>query len=111
YGVVLPALYGECGIRLGRLRSDPSPGPARKLPGRRWRALNYRSDLIERHPEYVVEHEREPLRRGKRLEDHQQGQPDRVGHDYLPLRVSAGCGAGDGIRNPLTGELLPTRLP
>jgi hypothetical protein len=58
-----------------------------------------------------VEHEREPLRRGQRLEDHQQGQPDRVGHDHVALRVRVGPGANDRLRKPRTGELLPARLP
>ena len=50
-------------------------------------ALDHRRDLLERHGEHVVQHERQPLGRRQRLQHHQQRQPDRVGQQRLVLRV------------------------
>src|SRR5258706_15800927 len=48
----------------GRLgATDPSPCPTRELPRGGRRALDDRSDLVERQPEGVVQHERESFRR------------------------------------------------
>ena len=58
-------------------------------------AIDDRRDLLERHTEHVVQHERQPLRGLERLEDHDQREADRIGEQHL-LR---GVGADDGIRD------------
>jgi hypothetical protein len=46
------------------------------LPGRRLRAVDDWGDLLEWHPEHVVQHEREALNRRQRFEHDQQRQTD-----------------------------------
>ena len=87
-----------CRWRPGRRRArrralDPAAGPAGQLPGRGRGAVQDRGDLLERHGEHVVQHERQPLGRGQRVQHHQQRQPDRVGQQRLVLGVAA-VGAG-----------------
>jgi hypothetical protein len=71
-------LAGE--IRLGQRGRSlyPTASAARELPCRGGRAPDHRSDLLERHGEQVVQHERDPLGRRQRLEHHEQCQADRV---------------------------------
>ena len=94
---------GACG-------SNASARAARELPGRSRRALDDRRDLVERHAEHVVEHEREPLRRRQRLEHDEQRQPDGVGHHRVALRPGVVRRADDRLRKPGSGELLVARL-
>jgi hypothetical protein len=67
-------------------RPDPAPCPAGQLPGGLGRAAEHRGDLAEGNVEHVVQHERDPLGRGQRLEDHEQREPDGVGEQRLLLR-------------------------
>jgi hypothetical protein len=52
-----------------------------------------------------VQHEREPLGRAERLEDHKQREPDRVGQQRLVLRVRPVGAVDDRI-----GHAHPNRL-
>jgi len=69
----------ELGVKYGA--ADAPTCAARELPGRRRRPVDDRGDLLERHPEHVVEDEGEPLGRRQRLEHDQQGEhaEDRIG--------------------------------
>ena len=68
-------------LRVGALH--PSAGAARELSGRRRRAADDGRDLVERHAERVVQHEREPLGRREEIEHDEQRGPDRVGEQRL----------------------------
>ena len=71
------------------LAADPAARPAGELARRLGRAVDDRRDLVERHGEHVVQHEREPLGRRQRLEHDEQREPDRVGQQRLVLGVGA----------------------
>ena len=47
--------------------------------------IHDRRDLLEGHPEHIVEHERESFRRLELLEDNEQCQTDRVGEHRVGL--------------------------
>jgi hypothetical protein len=87
-GVHHLALPMEVRIRHGRAPHPPA-GPGGQLSGRVRRSPHDRCDVRERHAEHVVQHERQPLRRGESVEHDEQRQPDRVGLDCLVFRVSA----------------------
>ena len=70
---------GEVGVGNVRFALDPAAGAARQLPCRGRRAPHDGSDLLKRHREHVVQHERESLGGSERFEYHQQRQTDRVG--------------------------------
>jgi len=70
-------------------------------------SLDHRGDLLERHGEHVVQHEREPLRGRQRLEHHQQSQPDRVGQQCFVLRVYTVLVADDRVGHVHVEGLLP----
>ena len=80
-------------VRIGSLSCsldpDPPAGPAGELAGRGRRAPDDLGNLVEGHGEHVVEDERDALGRCQLLEDHQQGEPDRVGQDGLVLGIDA----------------------
>ena len=61
---------------------------ARELTSRGRRASDDRGDLLERHPEHVVQDEGEALGRCQRLEHDEQREPDRVGQQRLVVRVA-----------------------
>mgnify|MGYP000017537056 CR=1 FL=1 len=73
-----------------RLRPpDLAPGPAgQHLGGVRGPAEDL-SDVGERHREHVVQHERQPLRRGEGLQHDEHRQPDGLREDRLLLRGRA----------------------
>lgn len=79
------ALCGEARIRHRGGSAHTAPRAAGELPRGLGRAVDHRRDLVERNGEDVVEHESETLGRAERLENDQQGQPDRVGHERLLL--------------------------
>ena len=76
------------GSRRRAAPAHPPPGPAGELAGGGRGALDHRRDLVERHGEHVVQHERQPLGRGERVQHDQQRQPDRVGEQRLLLGVA-----------------------
>ena len=92
------ALPAQIGVR--RRRSRPARGA-----GRGWRAAGprpasaptMRRDLVERHGEHVVQHERQPLGGRQRVEHHQQREADRVGQHRFVLGVGVGRRLGDRI--------------
>jgi hypothetical protein len=55
---------------------DPATGTARKLARRGGSPANDRCDVVKRHPEHIVQHERDPLSRRERVQDNQQCEPD-----------------------------------
>ena len=75
-------------VLLGAARTR-APGAAGQLPRRRRGAADDRRDLLERHGEEVVQHERQPLGRRQRVQHHEQGRPDGIGEQRLPFRVGA----------------------
>ena len=86
---------------------------ARELPGRFGRALDHGCDLVERHREHVVQHERETLRWVECLEHDQQRQAHGVGeHDRVARvdRVNRLPGH-DRIGHPRLERLLAPRAP
>ena len=103
---------GAAGARLG-LSSAPGPerGAARGSRAGAWRrgAVHDRRDLVERHPEHVVQHERQSFRRLELLEHDEQRQSDRVG-DHRSARVPVGA-ADHGIRHVALQGILPARCP
>ena len=97
-----------------RLRAVHAPArSARELPGRFGRALDHGCDLVERHREHVVQHERETLRWVECLEHDQQRQAHGVGeHDRVARvdRVNRLPGH-DRIGHPRLERLLAPRAP
>ena len=65
-------------------------------------------DLLERHREHVVQHEGEALRGRQRVEDDEQGEPDRVGEQRLLLGVVLGVD-DDRLGQPRARVLLAPR--
>jgi len=70
--------------------------PAGELSCRRGRAAHDDGNLAEGHGEHVVQHEREPFRGIKGIEDHQQRRTDSVGQQRFFL----------GSTPPRASELL-----
>ena len=100
---------GPCLLRPGLLRPGllhPAAGPAGQLTGGDGGALYNRGDLLERHGEHVVQHEREPFGGGQGVQHHQKRQADRVGQHRLVLRV----GAARRLRGLLPGDRCVDRL-
>ena len=81
------ALAGEIGVGHRGRSLHPAPRAARELPRRGRGAPDDGRDLVERHAEHVVQHEREPLGGRQRLEHDEQREPDRVGQQRLVLGV------------------------
>jgi len=81
------ALRLQVRVRLGVSRPDAPPGAAGQLPSGVGRAVDDGRYLVERDTEHVVQHEREPLGGGERLEHHQQREADRVGQERFVLGV------------------------
>jgi len=86
------AAAGLVGVGNGRGALDPAAGPAGQLPGRGRGTVDDRGDLLERHAEQVVQHERHAFGGAERLQRHQQGQADRVAQHCFLLRVRAVIG-------------------
>lgn len=59
---------------------------------RSWRTVrsDHRSDLVERHREHVVEHERESLGRAECVQHDLQRDPDRVRQQRFVLGIGPG---------------------
>ena len=70
-----------------------------ELPGRGRAALHDRRDVVERHGEHVVQHEREPLGGLQVLQDDEQGQAHRVGLKHLLRRVDMRQGPEHRVRD------------
>ena len=105
-GVDHLSLTGEVGVGNGRRALHPAPGPARQLPGRVRRPPHDRGDLVERHGEHVVQHERQPLRGSERVEHDQQGEADRVGEQRFVLRIDPVGATHDRVGNVHVERLL-----
>ena len=76
------------------LTLDPAAGPAGELPGGLDRPVDDRRDLVERHREHVVQHERQPLVGLEGVEHDQHRQPDLVPGNGLVLGLLV---SGDGL--------------
>jgi hypothetical protein len=73
------------------------------------RAVDDRCDLVEWHTEHVVQNEGESFGGAQRLEDDEQGEPDRVGQQRLVLGVGA-VGSVDDRLGQVHGQgLFPLR--
>ena len=95
--------FDEIAPMVGR---SPAAAPARELPRRGRRAAHDEGDLVERHGEHVVQHERQPLGRGERLQHHQQRQPHRVGQHGLLFGVDTVRVADDRVGHVHVERLL-----
>jgi hypothetical protein len=104
------ALPGHVGLGRRRRTADPAPAAAGQLAGGGRGAVDHRADLVERHREHVVQHERQPLGRRQRVEHHEQGEADRVGEQCLLLRVGVALAADDRVRHVHLEWLLAPRL-
>ena len=65
----------------------PAAGAAGELPRRGRGAPHDGSDLLEGHGEHVVQHERDPLAGGQRVQDHEQRGTDRIGQHCFVLGI------------------------
>ena len=90
----------------GRRAAHAPARAAGELARGRGRAVDDRGDLVERHAEHVVQHEGEALGGGQRVEDDEQGEPDRVGQLGLVGRVGVLAGGEDRLGQPGAHELL-----
>jgi hypothetical protein len=81
-----PLLPQVC-LWVRRLTLDTPARAARELARGDDRAIHDRRDLLEGHPEHIVEHERQSFRRLQLLEDDEQRQADRVGEHGVRPRV------------------------
>ncbi len=107
-GVDDSALRDHVGFGRRVAVTDPPPAAAGELPGRLGRTVQDGADLVERHRKHVVQHVRQPLGRGQRLEDDEQGEPDGIGQHGLMLRVGRGVLIVDRVGQPvLQGVLAP----
>jgi hypothetical protein len=59
---------------------------------------------------HVVQHEREPLGGGQRVEDHQQRETDRVGQQRFMLGIDPVRAADDRVGQVHAHRLLGPRL-
>ena len=94
-----PRAGGRVGVGHRLLPLDATARPAGELARRLGRAVDDRRDLVERHREHVVQHEREPLGRLERLEHDEQREADRVGQHRLVLRVGPSAAVDDRVRH------------
>jgi DNA-binding CsgD family transcriptional regulator/tetratricopeptide (TPR) repeat protein len=101
---------GQVSVGGGVRSLDPPAGTGGQLPGRGGGAFHDRRDLLEGHREHVVQDERQPLRRGQRVQHHEQGQADRVGQHGLVLRPGALRATGDLLRQVRARGILAPRL-
>ncbi len=69
------------------MSAHPAAGPAGQLADRGRVAVQDGRDLLERHPEHVVQDQSDPLCGGERVEHDQQGEPDRLGQQRLLLGI------------------------
>jgi hypothetical protein len=96
---------GRIGIWIRAHALYPAPAPAAQL------AAHNRTDLIEGHREYVVQHDGEPFGRRQCVEDDEQRRPDGIGQHGL-LFGSIGHFACHGRLGFLSlNRLLAPRLP
>ena len=58
-----------------------------------------------------MQHERQPLGRGQRLEDHEHGHADGIGQQHEALRVTTIRGGHDRVGQVDAHRLLASRVP
>ena len=93
----------EVGVRRRRRAAHASPGAAGQLARRRRRAPDDRRDLVERHAEHVVQHEREPLGRASasRARRAAPARPSRrCSASLLRVAASSSVTIGSGSQMP-----------
>ena len=98
-GVDHLALAGPIGIGSTHASLHPSTGAAGELAGRLRRTVDDGSDLVERHGEQVVQHERQPFGRCQGLEHDEQREADGVGQQGLVLGVAEVGAIHDRVRH------------
>jgi hypothetical protein len=98
-GVDNGPLPGEVYIRCGGPVTHPVTGTAGQLPRRGGSALNQRGNLLERHGEEIVQHEREPLVRRQGTDHHLQRKPHGIRHQGLSFRVGGTSSVDHRIRH------------
>jgi hypothetical protein len=94
FGVLERARVGA-----GVLALDAASRAAGQLAGGWSVASDDRGDLLERHAEHVVQHERDALGGRERVENDEQREPDRLGERRLVLGVRPCARAGGWLRH------------
>jgi hypothetical protein len=90
----------RCRVRSPSGSGGPLDSPARpacELLRGGFGAIEQRRDIRERHFEHVVKHERKPLRRGQRVKNDEQREPNRIGEQSFLLRVEVLAECDDGV--------------
>ena len=90
------SLAGEVGVGRRGGAAHAAAGARGELPGRLGERPSTAAHLVERHRERVVQHERQPLRRGERLEHHEQRDAHRVGEHRLLFGIEGALDATVG---------------
>jgi hypothetical protein len=72
--------------------AHPPSRPAGQFLSRHRRTLDDRGDLVERHREQIVQHERDPLGGTQPVQQNKEGKSDGIGELGLTLRVAGACG-------------------
>src|SRR5262249_5753652 len=101
-----PLLLRQLDVRLEARTLDAAARPARELARSVGATPDNRRDLVERHREHVVQNEREPLGRRKRLEHDVEREPDAVRDQRFVLRGRAVVDRDDRLRHPGADVLL-----
>lgn len=73
-------------------------GPAGELTGGLPGATDQAGDLVERQGEHIVQHERHALQRTEALQDYQESDANRVGHERYALGIFVADQLGDLTR-------------
>jgi hypothetical protein len=82
---------------------------AGELPRRLCRTAHDLRDLLERHREHVVQHERKALRRRQPFEHDQQREPDRIREERFVLGAAPARAGRDRLRRVRGERLLAPR--
>ena len=96
-GVDHLALALQVDVGDGRFALNAPAGTAGQLTRRLGGAFHDGGDLVEGHGEDVVQDEGQPLGGAERVQDHQQGDADRVGEERLVLGVRPAGSVEDDV--------------
>src|SRR5215207_6190050 len=104
------ALSVEVGVGNRDVAPDPAARAAGELACRLGGVVDDRRDLLEGHPERIMQNESAPLGRGERFEHHEQRQSYRVGQQRLVLGVDPALTSHDRVGQARAPRALPRVL-